>query len=383
MTSMLTTRITLTKAAGAEKLVSRFDFSPEAKLTALSLFAYGRSMFQQKNIFLASPNDFFVEAHPIDWKYVGGDKVHFKGEESDKENAKETELLLHVESTGEGLCDGDRVVVLPDDDGSCHLFRATRLPGETGNDSTFHCLNAFHASTGVELVALPEIETVHWKVPGYGNRFHLATLSSEFLTIGHLKKSVPCDSEHKLVFISPSGNTLHQENPRDETLLIEELELSGSGVNVMPLRPFEVHVETMGNNITLKVYQTTTVYHVKITIQKEGGIPCDQQTLFFDSKHLEDDGVMGDYSIAGEERLHLLMRLHDGMHHGTMAGEPFASLADMDSKEISVILLLPGGVETQVSISPWMLVTNLKTLAILTLPGKSRATKREMRSGSD
>jgi hypothetical protein len=126
MTSMLTIRITLTKAEGGEKLVSTFDFSPETNLTAQSLFAYGRSMFQQKNIFLASPNDFFVEAHPIDWKFAGVDKVHFKGEESDKENAMEKELLVLVESTGEGLCDGDCVVVIPDDDGTCNLFRATR-----------------------------------------------------------------------------------------------------------------------------------------------------------------------------------------------------------------------------------------------------------------
>jgi hypothetical protein len=217
---MLTTRITLTKAEGGEKLVSDFDFSADTKLrNAQSLFAYGRSMFQQKNIFLASPHEFFVETHQIDWKYVGGDKVLFKGEESDKENAKEKELL----STGEGLCDGDRVVVLPDDDGTCTLFRATRVSRDTWNDSTFHCLNAFHANAGVELVALPDIETVHWKVPGYGNRVHLKTLSSEFLTIGAIKNSVPCDSEHKLVFISPNGNTCHQENPRDENLLIQEL----------------------------------------------------------------------------------------------------------------------------------------------------------------
>jgi hypothetical protein len=65
-------------------------------------------------------------------------------------------------------------------------------------------------------------------------------------------------------------------------------------------------------------------------IQKEGGIPCDQQTLFFDSKHLEDDGVMGDYSIAGEAWFHLVMRLHDGMHHEAMAREVFAPVANMD-----------------------------------------------------
>jgi hypothetical protein len=383
MPSMLTTRITLTKAAGGEKLVSDFDFSTDTKLTAQSLFAYGRSMFQQKNIFLASPNDFFVETHLIDCKYAGGDKVFFKGEESEKENAKEKELLVRIESTGEGLCDGDRVVVLPDDDGACTLFRATRVSGETGNDSTFHCLNAFHANAGVELVALPDIETVHWKVPRFGNRFHLSALSSEFLTIGALKKSMPYDSEHKLVFISRSGNACHQENPRDDNLLIQELGLAGPIVNVMPLQPFYVYVETMGDTITLKVYQTTTVYHVKVMIQKEEGIPCDHQTLVFDSKHLEDHRVMGDYSITGEDRLHLAMRLHDGVHHETMTREAFAPLADMDSTKISIALLLPGGAETRVSISPWMLVTNLKALAMSTLLAKSHAKKREMGSGSD
>lgn len=147
------------------------------------------------------------EAHPIDWKYVGGETVLFKGKDSDKENAKEQELLGHVESTGKGLCDSDRVVVLPDDDGTCNLFRAMPVSVETGNDSTFHSPNAFHANAGVELVALPDIETVYWKVYGNGgeNRFHLSALSSEFITIGDLKKSVPCDSEHNLVRFSPSG----------------------------------------------------------------------------------------------------------------------------------------------------------------------------------
>jgi hypothetical protein len=384
MASMLTTRIALTNAQGGEKLVSDFDFSPGTKLTAQTLFAYGRSRFQQKNIFLASPDEFFVEAHPIDWKYVGGDKVLLEGEESDQENAKKKQLLVHIESTGEGLCDGDRVVVLPADDGTCNLFRATRVSVATGNDSTFHCLNAFHANAGVDLVALPDIETVHLRANGKENRFHLSTLSSEFLTIGDLKKSVPCDSGHKLLFRSPSGKTWHQENPRDDNLLIQELGLSGPVVNVISLQPFEVYVEMMGNAISIfKVYITTTVYHVKVMIQKEAGIPCDQQTLVFDSKHLDDDRTMCGYSITGEARLYLVMRLHDGMHHETMAREAFAPLAGMDSTEISVTLLLPGGAETKVRISPWMLVTNLKALATSTLTRKSSAKKREMQSGSD
>lgn len=144
-----------------------------------------------------------------------------------------------------------------------------------------------------------------------------------------------------------------------------------------------MYVETMGDTITLKLYQTTTVYNVKVMIQMEGGIPCDQQTLIFDSRHLEDQRVMGDYSITGEDRLHLVMRLHDGVHHEIMAREVFAPLADMDSTEISITLLLPGGAETQVSISPWMLMTNLKALAMSTLQAKSHAKEREMGSGSD
>ncbi len=77
------------------------------------------------------------------------------------------------------------------------------------------------------------------------------------------------------------------------------------------------------------------------------------------------------------------MRLHDGMHHEAIAREAFVCVANMDSIETSVTLLLSDGAEIQVSISPWLLVTNLKALAMLTLPGKSRAKKREMRSGSD
>jgi hypothetical protein len=92
---------------------------------------------------------------------------------------------------------------------------------------------------------------------------------------------------------------------------------------------------------------------------------------------------MGDYSINGEYRRHLVMRLHGGMHHETMAHEAFAFLADMDSTKMSVNLVLPGGAEAQVSISPWMLATNLKAPAMSTLLAKSRAKKREMGPGSD
>lgn len=64
--------------------------------------------------------------------------------------------------------------------------------------------------------------------------------------------------------------------------------MAGPLVNVIPLQPFEVYVEAMEDTITLKVYKTTTVYYVKVMIQKEGGILCDQQTLVLNSKHLED-----------------------------------------------------------------------------------------------
>jgi hypothetical protein len=58
----------------------------------------------------------------------------------------------------------------------------------------------------------------------------------------------------------------------------------------------------------------------------------------FDSKQLENDRIMYAYSITREDRLRLVLRLH---------GEDFALLTGMDSKVISITLVLPDGDETR------------------------------------
>jgi hypothetical protein len=68
------------------------------------------------------------------------------------------------------------------------------------------------------------------------------------------------------------------------------------------------------------------------------------------------------------------------MYHETSARQDFAILADADSTQISITLLFPGGDETNVSVSPWTEVTNLKALAMSTLSCKPRAKKQKVQS---
>jgi large subunit ribosomal protein L40e len=185
-----------------------------------------------------------------------------------------------------------------------------------------------------------------------------------------------------LVLTAPDGSTWYQYLARDEKRLIQELGLPGPVVKVtLSNEKYEIIIKTMtGKSCTCGVYAFTTVEQLKTLIEEKEEIPPDQQRLIHAGKQLEEGNTMHDYGILQEDVLHLVLRLCGGMYDVTSARQDFAILADTDSTQISITLLFPDGDETNVSVSPWTEVTNLKALAMSTLSCKPRAKKQKVQS---
>ena len=101
--------------------------------TLQDILAAARSEWKHKNLVLADPEKFLLDVEVIDWDDVGGDKIKFMGTEKQRrmaksKNSKGKDLLKCITRMGVGVCDGDRVVVLPAADGTCNLYRTTPTP---------------------------------------------------------------------------------------------------------------------------------------------------------------------------------------------------------------------------------------------------------------
>jgi hypothetical protein len=396
---VLSTRITLTtpkEGDAEEELYLDFQFSPEKGATLQDILAAARSEWKHKNLVLAGPENFLLDVEVIDWDYVGGDRVNFMGTEEQRrmaksKNSKGRDLLKCINRTGVGVCDGDRVVVLPLAHGTCNLYRITPTPYKDTLQSLFHRVNEFHANVGVELKALPEIKSIEWPAEGKEcTKIPLSMLPSDFPTVRDVSNAfrkahqIPAGCKCNLVLTTPDGSAGYQYIARDEKLLIQELGLPGPVVKVTTIsnEKYEIMVKTLtGKTLTFGVYAFTTLRQLKIMIEEKEEISPDQQRLIMGGKQLEDDlTTMHDYGILHTETLHLVMRLCGGMYHETSARQDFAILADADSTQISITLLFPDGEETNVSVSPWTEVTNLKALAMSTLSCKPRAKKQKVQS---
>jgi hypothetical protein len=493
---VLSTRITLTAPkegdAETEKLYLDFQFSPKKVVTLQDILAAARSEWKHKNLVLVDPESFLLDVEVIDWDYVGGDEVDFMGTEEQRrmaksKNSKGKDLLKRIKKMGVGICDGDRVLVLPAANGTCNLYRTTPTPSKETLQSLFHRVNEFHANVGVELKALPEIKSIEWPVEGKESciiplsmlplefptvgdlkqviinsvrcpshvkynlvistaggdtwrqqkdtddklliqelglpgpalqatlsaknadftnieglrwlidekeyRVPLSMLPSDFPTVGDVSNAfrnahqIPAGCQGNLVLTAPDGSTWYQYAARDEKLLIQELGLPGPVVKVTTLSnenendKYEIIVQTLtGKLISYRVYAFTTIHQLKTMIEEKEKFPPDQQRIIFAGKQLENDRTMHDYGILHAHTLHLVLSLRGGMYDPTSARHDFAALADTDSTQISITLLYFDGDETNVSVSPWTEVTNLKALAMSTLSCKPRAKRQKVQS---
>jgi hypothetical protein len=216
-------------------------------------------------------------------------------------NSKGKDLLKCIQRMGVGVCDGDRVVVLPAANGKCYLYRTTPTPSEDTLQSLFHRVNEFHANVGVELKALPEIKSIEWDVEGKECVIPLSMLPSYYPTVGDLKQAIinsvryPSHVKYNLVINTPGGDIWRQQNDTDDKLLIQELGLPGPSLHAT-ISAENVDFPNIGG---LRWVIDEKEYHVPLSIVS-ADLPTvgDVRNALFRNAHQTPSGCKGDLVLT-------------------------------------------------------------------------------------
>ena len=125
------------------------------------------------------------------------------------------------------------------------------------------------------------------------------------IIIENIKKNYPENSSSQIL----SHVKISKES---ESSLCNQLKTILSSIKQHPLdnNIIKIFVKTLtGKHITIEINQNETVISLKKLIEKQEGIPIDQQSFIFAGKQLEDEVPLNLYDIEEGSTLHLIIRL--------------------------------------------------------------------------
>jgi len=146
------------------------------------------------------------------------------------------------------------------------------------------------------------------------------------MMVEHLKKQISAtegiqESDQRLIYGGKQledGQTLQDYNVEPDSTIHLVLKLKGGTLEVeVPQeeaqQQMQVFVKTLtGKDMTLNVYPTMMVEHLKKQISATEGIQESDQRLIYGGKQLEDGQTLQDYNVEPDSTIHLVLKLKGG-----------------------------------------------------------------------